>query len=94
MSARSQKQISFRSDEVAEIVGRLARRRGQTAKQVVIDALRREEALADQAFRNMSPEKLEDYLFLRNLSAKYKAMVVPGSTSTHDELFDEDGLPR
>jgi antitoxin VapB len=93
-ASTKRKQLNIRSDEAVQIAHRLVRKTGMTATEVVVDALRRVEAAGEVDKAGLTPDQLDDYLALRALSKKYAALVVPGSTSDHDDLYDENGVPK
>lgn len=87
------RQLNVRSDEAYETAHELARRTKLTTTQVVIRALRQLEAETPVKVDTMTPEaraRYEALMYLSRETAKHK---LPGATSDHSDMYDENGLP-
>ena len=87
------RQLNVRSDEAYETAHAIARRTRLTTTEVVEKALRQLEAQTPVKDEGMTPEQQKRFDALMALShetAKYK---LPGATSDHSDMYDENGLP-
>ena len=87
------RQLNVRSDEAYDLAHQLARRLGLSVTQVVEKALHDYQIDMPAIPEAMTAKQREVYETLRAASiesAKYK---IPGATSDHSDLYDEDGLP-
>ncbi|KQP16596.1 type II toxin-antitoxin system VapB family antitoxin [Methylobacterium sp. Leaf93] len=88
------KQLNVRSDVAYEIAHSLARSRRTSIADVVETALREFKDRRSQAWDVLAPEEVERrYRELRALSARSAATKLPGATSDHSDMYDENGLP-
>lgn len=95
----AQRRLTVQSDEAATRATRLAKRLGKSTTDIVVDALRAYEGdatasvareLSAEAPRNREVADHEDFIaFVRSL----KGDILPGATSEHADLYDENGLP-
>ncbi len=89
------KQLNIRSDAAYEMAHALAREQNRSIEEVVEKALRAygsPPAADDDLF---APEAVHRrYQELRELSARTAARKLPGATSDHSDLYDEQGLPK
>ncbi len=84
----SEPQLSVRSARARDLAHALARRTGQPINKLVELALEHYDVeLRQQA-------KLHPLDAVWELAAEGRSGVPPGTTSAHDDLYDEDGLPR
>jgi hypothetical protein len=84
----SEPQLSVRSTKARELAHALAIRTGQPINKLVEQALERyDQELRQQAGR--SPAQA-----LWDLMAEGRRAVPAGTTSAHDDFYDENGLPR
>jgi len=83
----SEPQLSIRSGKARDLAHALARRTGQPINRLVELALER----YDQELREKSAQTPADALW--DLMAEGRRSVPAGTTSAHDELYDEHGLP-
>lgn len=86
-NAVSEPQLSIRSGKARDIARALARRPGQPINRPVELALER----YDQELREKSAQTPADALW--DLMAEGRRSVPAGTTSAHDDLYDEHGLP-
>lgn len=90
----AQRQLNIRSDEAYSRASSLARRLGRTTTDVVVEALRRyDDEVAPRNGRVRTPEQQRRYDLLMRLSEETARHKLPGATSDHDDLYDENGLP-
>ena len=95
MKASSQKQLNVRSDEARQRASAIAKRLGKTRTEVIVEALRNYDAeTIPRDAQGLTPEQRQRHeafmAFVRDLQQD----VIPGSTSEHDDLYDEFGLPK
>jgi hypothetical protein len=87
------RQLNVRSDEAYETAHRLARQLKLTTTEVVLKAL----LLFKEDFpalpESMSPKQREVNESLRALSVETAKHKVPGATSDHSDMYDDNGLP-
>ncbi|QEE43468.1 transcription factor (plasmid) [Rhizobium sp. WL3] len=83
----SEPQLSIRSSKARDLANALSRRTGQPLNQLVEIALERYE----QELREKSAKTPADTLC--QLMAEGRRTVPSGTTSNHDEFYDENGLP-
>lgn len=84
----SEPQLSVRSAKARELAHALARRTGMPMSKLVEQALERyDQELRQQA--NHSPAQV-----LWDMMAEGRRTVPPGTTSAHDDFYDENGLPK
>lgn len=83
----SEPQLSIRSTKARDLAHALARRTGQSINRLVEQALERYE----QELREKAAQTPADTLW--TLMAEGRRHVPPGTTSAHDDLYDENGLP-
>lgn len=83
----SEPQLSIRSGKAKDLAHALARRTGQPINRLVELALER----YDQELREKSAQTPTDALW--DLMAEGRRSVPAGTTSSHDDLYDEHGLP-
>lgn len=84
----SEPQLSIRSAKARDLAHALARRTGQPINRLVEVALEH----YDQELRE-KPEQTPA-VRLWELMAEGRMSVPPGTTSAHDDLYDEHGLPK
>ncbi|CDZ28713.1 type II toxin-antitoxin system VapB family antitoxin [Neorhizobium galegae] len=84
----SEPQLSVRSTKARDLAHALARRTGQPINKLVEIALER----YDQELRQKPAQTPADTLW--ELMAEGRKAVPPGTTSAHDDLYDENGLPK
>lgn len=96
-----EKQLSIRSNEAAELVANLAKRTGQSQKEIVIEALRTlDGATASQASAQSKSARLRWERFQLALERfheevqEIEARSGEKLTSNHDWMYDDDGLPK
>lgn len=83
----SEPQLSIRSTKARDLAHALARRTGQPINRLVEQALEHYE----QELREKTAQTPADTLW--SLMAEGRRNVPPGTTSAHDDLYDENGLP-
>lgn len=83
----SESQLSIRSTKAKDLAHALARRTGQPINRLVEQALER----YDQELREKSDQTPADALW--ELMAEGRHSVAAGTTSAHDDFYDEHGLP-
>jgi len=88
------RQLNIRSDEAYEIAHRLAKQRGTTVTDVVVDALRQHVGKAVQEPEVPLEQAAETKRILLELSERSAKAAKPGATSDHSYLYDEHGLPK
>lgn len=84
----SEPQLSVRSTKARDLAHALARRTGQPINRLVEQALER----YDQELREQAKHSPEQALW--DLMAEGRRAVPAGTTSAHDDFYDENGLPR
>lgn len=83
----SEPQLSIRSAKARDLAHALARRTGQPINRLVELALERYE-------RDLRDDKIRYPMdAVWDLAAEDRPNIAPGSTSNHDEFYDENGLP-
>lgn len=83
----SEPQLSIRSGKARDLAHALARRTGQPINRLVELALER----YDQELREKPARTPADALW--DLMAEGRRAVPAGTTSAHDDIYDENGLP-
>ena len=83
----SEPQLSIRSSKARELAHALSRRTGHPINRLVEVALERYE----QELQEKSAKTPADALW--DLMAEGRRSVPPGTTSAHDDFYDENGLP-
>ncbi|MBB5577860.1 MULTISPECIES: type II toxin-antitoxin system VapB family antitoxin [Rhizobium] len=84
----SEPQLSVRSAKAKELAHALARRTGMPVNKLVEKALER----YDVELRQQNKAHPLDAIW--ELAAEGRRTVPPGTTSAHDDLYDENGLPK
>ncbi|MDE1993406.1 MAG: type II toxin-antitoxin system VapB family antitoxin [Rhizobiaceae bacterium] len=84
----SEPQLSVRSTKARDLAHALARRTGQPINKLVEIALER----YDIELRQQNDAHPLDAVW--ELAAEGRRTVPPGTTSAHDDFYDEDGLPK
>ncbi|MCD4511962.1 type II toxin-antitoxin system VapB family antitoxin [Brucella pseudogrignonensis] len=84
----SEQQLSVRSSRARDLAYSLAKRTGQPINKLVERALER----YDQELRRQQALTPMDALL--DLMAEGRRTVPEGTTSAHDDLYDEHGVPR
>lgn len=84
----SEPQLSIRSSKARDLAHALARRTGQPINKLVEQALER----YDRELRRQQAQTPMDVLL--ELMAEGRLGVPAGTTSAHDDLYDEHGLPK
>jgi hypothetical protein len=84
----SEPQLSIRSSKARDLAHALARRTGQPINRLVEQALER----YDRDLRRQQAQTPMDVLL--GLMAEGRSGVPEGTTSAHDDLYDEHGLPK
>lgn len=84
----SEPQLSIRSAKARDLAHALARRTGQPINRLVEIALER----YDQELREQQAQTPMDVLL--DLMAEGRRAAPAGTTSAHDDFYDEYGLPR
>ncbi|MFS8055635.1 type II toxin-antitoxin system VapB family antitoxin [Rhizobium sp. BR 317] len=84
----SEPQLSVRSAKAKELAHALARRTGMPVNKLVEKALER----YDVELRQQNKAHPLDAIW--ELAAEGRRTVPPGTTSAHDHLYDENGLPK
>lgn len=84
----SEPQLSIRSTKARDLAHALARRTGQPINKLVEIALER----YDIELRQLNKAHPLDVVW--ELAAEGRRTVPAGTTSAHDELYDENGLPK
>lgn len=99
--------LIIEGDEAYSLAQELAERRGMSLGEAVVASLRaslntatetpmREHARGPvriPTLEEMTPEQREDYESLRALVREVSKHIVPGATSDHSYLYDDNGLP-
>ncbi|THV21082.1 transcription factor [Peteryoungia ipomoeae] len=83
----SEPQLSIRSSKARDLAHALSRQTGQPINRLVEVALERYE----QELREKSSQTPADALWA--LMAEGRRTVAAGTTSAHDDFYDENGLP-
>lgn len=81
-------QLSIRSTKARDLAHALARRTGQPINKLVEQALER----YDRDLRQQQAQTPMDVLL--DLMAEGRGGVPAGTTSAHDEFYDDHGLPK
>ncbi|UMY17898.1 type II toxin-antitoxin system VapB family antitoxin [Methylobacterium organophilum] len=95
-------------DEAYALARALAERRGTSIDEAVVASLRqaldaaprpepmpaKTAALSVPPLEALTPEQRASYEAMRALVRESAPFVVPGSSSDHRDLYDENGLPR
>ncbi|NLR97080.1 type II toxin-antitoxin system VapB family antitoxin [Rhizobium sp. P38BS-XIX] len=84
----SEPQLSIRSAKARDLARALARRTGQPINKLVEIALER----YDIELRQLNKAHPLDAVW--ELAAEGRRSVPSGTTSAHDDLYDENGLPK
>ena len=84
----SERQLSVRSSKARDLAHALAKRTGQPINKLVERALER----YDQELQLKSNHHPLDAVW--ELAAEGRKNVPAGTTSAHDDLYDENGLPK
>ena len=84
----SEPQLSIRSAKARDLAHALAQRTGQSINRLVELALER----YDHELRQKQEKTPADVLW--DLMAEGRRSVPPGTTSAHDDLYDENGLAK
>ncbi len=84
----SEPQLSVRSAKAKELAHALARRTGMPVNKLVEQALER----YDVELRQQNKAHPLDVIW--ELAAEGRRTVPPGTMSAHDDLHDENGLPK
>ncbi len=84
----SEPQLSVRSTKARDLAHALARRTGQPINKLVEIALEH----YDRELREQQAQSPMDVLL--DLMAEGRRTVPAGTTSAHDDLYDEHGLPK
>ncbi|MCB5205106.1 type II toxin-antitoxin system VapB family antitoxin [Neorhizobium sp. T786] len=84
----SEPQLSIRSSKARDLAHALSRRTGQPINRLVELALER----YDVELRQQNNAHPLDAVW--ELAAEGRRTVAPGTTSAHDDLYDENGLPK
>lgn len=84
----SEPQLSIRSAKARDLAHALARRTGQPINKLVEQALEH----YDIELRRQKHRYPLDAVW--DLAAEGRRTVPPGTTSAHDEFYDDNGLPR
>ncbi|WP_075632874.1 type II toxin-antitoxin system VapB family antitoxin [Rhizobium rhizosphaerae] len=84
----SEPQLSIRSSKARDLAHALSRRTGQPINRLVEIALER----YDQELSQKLGQTPADALW--QLMAEGRRSVPPGTTSAHDDLYDEKGVPK
>ena len=89
-----QRQLNIRSDEAAALAAALARRLGKTTTEVVVEALRSLElSVEPRDVDGLTADQRREHESFLDFVRSLRPHIVPGSTSEHGELYDENGLP-
>lgn len=83
----SEPQLSIRSSKARDLAHSLSRRTGQPINRLVELALEH----YDVVLRQQDKKHPLDAVW--ELAAESRGHVPPGTTSAHDDLYDENGLP-
>jgi antitoxin VapB len=84
----SEPQLSVRSSKARDLAHSLAKRTGQPINRLIEVALER----YDRDLRQQKQQTPMDVLL--ELMAEGRRDVPAGATSAHDDLYDENGLPK
>ena len=84
----SERQLSIRSAKACDLAYALAKRTGQPINRLVELAMER----YDIELRSQNKASPLDAVC--ELAAEGRRTVPPGTTSAHDDLYDENGLPK
>ena len=84
----SEPQLCIRSSKARDLAHALARRTGQPINKLVEQALER----YDIELRSQNKAHPLDVVW--ELAEEGRRTVPPGTTSAHDDLYDENGLPK
>ena len=87
------RQLNVRSDHAYELAHQLARRLGLSVTQVVEKALHDYKIDMPAIAEAMTAKQRAVYESLRAASIETAKRKIPGATSDHSDLYDEDGLP-
>ncbi|TDR93404.1 type II toxin-antitoxin system VapB family antitoxin [Enterovirga rhinocerotis] len=91
----AQRQLNIQSDEAFSRASSLAERLGRTTTDVVVEALRRfEDDMAPRNEQGRTPEQQRRFDRIKALARETARHKLPGATSNHDDLYDENGLPK
>jgi hypothetical protein len=95
MPASTRKQLNVRSDEAYATAHKLARELGTTTTEVVVRALRQFNANRRIPSRLVAPEEAAANLSALMASIRTRAPNRSATpASSHDEFYDEFGLPK
>ena len=87
------KQLNIRNDEVYERAHRIAARLGKSLPEAMLIVLREYESGLPEV-GDLTTAQRETYELLRSLSREAVKHKLPGTTSDHDDMYDNFGLPR
>jgi len=87
------KQLNIRNDEVYRRAHRIAARLGKPLAEAMLLVLREyETGLPD--VDEFTPSQRETYEMFKRLTREAAKHKLPGTTSDHEDMYDEFGLPR
>lgn len=97
--------LILESDEAASLARQLAGRRGTSVDEAVVSSLRASlngtlpsehpppRPVRVPSVEELTPEQRADYEAMKALVRELAAHRVPGATSDHGDMYDENGLP-
>jgi hypothetical protein len=90
-----QRQLNIRSDEAAERASALAKRLGKTTTEVVVEALRSYEALAEpRDERGLTPDQRRRSEAIMQAAEEFRRHAKPDADWDGLWMYDERGLPK
>ena len=88
------KQLNIRSDEAHRLATALAKRLNTSTTRVVEIALLEPDRKTPPGFPlELTPEQQADHEAFMALVREFQKYKLPGATSDHSDMYDENGLP-
>ena len=88
------RQLNIRSDEAVATAHQLSKHLGKTTTEVVVEALRAYSARCAAMSSKTTPAQVEaDLKTLHAMIAEANKNRLPGMTSDHRDMYDDDGFP-
>jgi hypothetical protein len=92
-ASKMARQLNIRSDEACQLARDIAKRRGVTTAEAVLQALRDYGSKMAPSLDGLTPTQRAEFEALMKLARKAAKHKKPGMTSGHSDMYDEYGLP-